>query len=96
MFLLDGNGTSRHVTRIFNATHRTYITHDVVPNLVMKFKMIGSVVDASRSGRQKTSMVEGTSTHMLEAMARSPTERDPTSLCANGNQPKQCLAYFAG
>lgn len=55
---------------------------------IEKFKKTGSVSDASRSGRLMEEKDEDTSTQMPEAIASSPTEKNPTSLGENLNQSK--------
>ncbi|GBL71960.1 hypothetical protein AVEN_115005-1 [Araneus ventricosus] len=69
--LLTGSGAMLHVVRNFNATHRTQITPDNEAKLVEKFQRTISDANGSRSGRPKTATEEGTSTQVLEAMARS-------------------------
>ncbi|GBN74547.1 hypothetical protein AVEN_271777-1 [Araneus ventricosus] len=75
IILLTGCGTTRHVVRTFNATHRTQITHDNVTKLIMKIIRTGSVADANRSGTPKSATDEGKSTQVLAAMARYPSKR---------------------
>ncbi|GBO27998.1 hypothetical protein AVEN_27182-1 [Araneus ventricosus] len=65
--------------------------------LIMKFKKIGSVTNASRPGRLKMAKDKGTSTQNEGAKSDGQKfiKRDPTSLGANANQPKHCHAHFA-
>lgn len=70
IMLLAGSGTTRHLTRNFNATQRIQITHDIVAKLIQKLKRTGSVDDSSRSGKAKPETYEEASTQMLAAMTR--------------------------
>lgn len=87
------SGTTRHITRTFNVTHRTQITHDSEEKLIKKFKMIDSVSNVNRSSRQKKATDEDAPTQVLAVMARSPTERT-RHLCENEYPEKQCRAHF--
>ena len=95
IILLVRSGTTRHVARTFNETHRTLITHDTVAKLIQKFRRTGSVDDETRSGRPKTATDEGTSMMVLAAMVKSPKKGNPTPLCRNRHQPKQCHVHLA-
>ncbi|GBM96212.1 hypothetical protein AVEN_200146-1 [Araneus ventricosus] len=85
-----------HIARTVNATHTAQITPVTVAKLIMYFRRTGSVADVSRSGRPKTATNEGTSTQVLAAMVRSPTEGTLRLSAQMGNYPKQCHAPFSG
>lgn len=74
MTLFAGNGTTRHEMRIFNATHRTHLTHDTVAKAIKKLKRIDFEADASRSRRPRKETDDDTSTWVLAAIATSSTE----------------------
>ncbi|GBM44674.1 hypothetical protein AVEN_214201-1 [Araneus ventricosus] len=55
--------------------------------------LTGFVASANGSGRQ-TAKDEGRSTRVIAVMARSPTQGNPTSLCANGSRQSSVMLHL--
>ncbi|GBM95753.1 hypothetical protein AVEN_187619-1 [Araneus ventricosus] len=88
---IDVIGTTRHVVRTFNATHRLQITHDTVAKLTMKFKGTGSIAYASRYGTPTTTTDEGASTLVLAAMTKRQTEWTRRLSAQTGNSQSSAM-----
>ncbi|GBO18874.1 hypothetical protein AVEN_51580-1 [Araneus ventricosus] len=78
IILLAGNGTTLHVVRTFNATHRMQITDDTVAKFIKKFKRSGSVTDASTrhvartfNAAHKTQFNDGTVEKLIKKFKRT-------------------------
>lgn len=93
---LVGRDTICLVSRTFNATHKTRITNDTMAKLSTgnNIKRTVSVADA-RISRCLRTQTGDTLTQVLSSEEKFD-RRDPTSLFANVNPPKECDAPFAG
>lgn len=49
IILLLGSGTTCHITRTLNTTHRQQITHDTMVILIKQFKRIDTFADVNIS-----------------------------------------------